>query len=315
MGKFNKKSPPIEILYLPKKYQNAFLEGYLDGDGSFDFKRNRISYSTVSPTIHFILNQILLKNDIIPISIKSKGKGNKLVKKQRDFYKTLFTKKFNIAGMFHTDKKTNKKYLILPISSIKEENYCGKVYNLNVEEDNSYVFLNSIVHNCIVDEWWTLWDARLSRTAKNIAGANILARSRKKHLTYVGTSQVADAVEGRIRKVLDFTFYPMMNREETVIKLLMFRGGSVKKASHFMKAFYFRTELVKTMFDTDELVETADESKEEEIIVFQQSFDRKHGYWCECEECGTKFFEKWEDADKYANDWWKANFKTLKGLV
>jgi hypothetical protein len=185
-----------------------------------------------------------------------------------------------------------------------------------------YIFIDGLnkLNNCeegyvLIDEWWTLYDSRLSRTQKNIAGANILARSRKKHLTYVGTSQVADAVEGRIRKVLDFTFYPMMNREETIIKLLMFRGGSVKKASHFMKAFYFRTELVKNMFWTDELVETADESKEEEIIVFQQAFDIKHGFWCECEDCGTKFFEKWEDADKYANDWWKSNFKTLKGLV
>lgn len=34
------------------------------------------------------------------------------------------------------------------ITSIKKEKYIGKVYNIEVEEDNSYVCEDFIVHNC-----------------------------------------------------------------------------------------------------------------------------------------------------------------------
>ncbi len=38
------------------------------------------------------------------------------------------------------------------ITKIENEFYCGKVYNLEVEEDNSYVGEGLIYHNCIVDD-------------------------------------------------------------------------------------------------------------------------------------------------------------------
>lgn len=125
---------------------------------------------------------------------------------------------------------------VLIVRDIKPKfNY---LVDLNIPKYENYIANGFVVHN-----------SRLSRTQKNIAGANILARSRKKHLTYVGTSQVADSVEGRIRKVLDFTMYPMMNRDESVVKLLVFRGGNVK-TQHFMKSMYFRTELIKSCYDS-----------------------------------------------------------------
>jgi hypothetical protein len=94
-----------------------------------------------------------------------------------------------------------------------------------------------------------------------------------------------------------------------------------------MKAIYFKTGLVFDMFDTNEEIamkslkeemedELKDLSKRESLIlvkarvppmkiIFQAEYNKEHGYWCQCEKCGTKFFEKWEDADKYAEDYWK----------
>lgn len=43
-------------------------------------------------------------------------------------------------------------YVYLPITRIEEESYKGEVYNLEVEEDNSYLTESMAVHNC-----WTPW--------------------------------------------------------------------------------------------------------------------------------------------------------------
>jgi hypothetical protein len=165
-----------------------------------------------------------------------------------------------------------------------------------------------------LDELWLLSDSRMSRTRKNIFVANVLARSRKRCITYVSTAQVADSIESRIRKVLDFTFYPMMNRQETVIKCLIFRTGYVKP-QHYMKTMYFKTPLMYRAFDTNEEVNTEEESKEKLTPCFQESFNRKHGYCCECDECKTRFFQTYEDAEKVASAYYQKNIDKIKAMI
>jgi len=46
----------------------------------------------------------------------------------------------------------DKQCIYLPIRKIEKKNYKGKVYNLEVENDNSYVTEFACVHNC-----WTPW--------------------------------------------------------------------------------------------------------------------------------------------------------------
>lgn len=170
----------------------------------------------------------------------------------------------------------------------------------------------------LLDELWSFCDARMSKSKKNIFTANILARSRKRHLTYVSTSQVADALESRIRKVLDFTFYPVLNREETVMKVMVFRGGYVKQ-QHYMKTIYYRTAMMKLLYWTDEEVwmDDYDENAQAEIpkIIFQENYNEKHGFCCQCKDCRTVFFETWEEADKYANAYYQKNIENVKRML
>jgi glycosyltransferase involved in cell wall biosynthesis len=44
--------------------------------------------------------------------------------------------------------KQNENYMFLPVSSIERKTYEGYVYNLEVEDDNSYVAEVIAVHNC-----------------------------------------------------------------------------------------------------------------------------------------------------------------------
>jgi len=46
----------------------------------------------------------------------------------------------------------DKKYIYIPVRDIKIKNYEGEVYNLGIDDDNSYVAEFATVHNC-----WTPW--------------------------------------------------------------------------------------------------------------------------------------------------------------
>lgn len=45
-------------------------------------------------------------------------------------------------------------FMYVKIREIKRESYKGFVYNLEVEEDNTYVYLDTIVHNCDIRDPW-----------------------------------------------------------------------------------------------------------------------------------------------------------------
>jgi hypothetical protein len=99
---------------------------------------------------------------------------------------------------------------------------------------------------------------------------------------------------------------------------MVFRGGYVK-SQHYMKTIYYRTELIKNLYDTEEELEMEiyDETAKvpEPKIIWQENFNKEHGYLCECKECGTKIFKTWEEADAYANAYWQKNLNTIKALL
>jgi hypothetical protein len=175
------------------------------------------------------------------------------------------------------------------------------------------------------DELWTIVDSRCSKDDRNRLVSSILLKSRKRDLTYFYTAQMLELLDKRIRKIQDFTAYPMLNTNQTVCKVVIFRTGYPKE-HHYMKTVYYKTGLVFNMFDTYEEInmksmaeemksETEELSRREKEmvvmanlppmkIVFQAEYNKEHGYWCQCEKCGTKFFMSWEEADKYAEKYW-----------
>jgi hypothetical protein len=157
--------------------------------------------------------------------------------------------------------------LFIPILKIYKKHYNGIVYNMEVAEDNSYTTFSSCVHNCF-------------------------------------SAQVLNSLAPRVRTILDFSSYPILNRDETVVKIIIFRGNKGKK-ENYLKSVYFRTRFVWNLYDTNEEVEMQVESGEPLKIIFQEKYNQEHGYCCECEECGTKFFNTWEEADKYGEAYWK----------
>lgn len=101
------------------------------------------------------------------------------------------------------------------------------------------------------DEMWVWLESCAGERLKKKIIADILRRSRKRSLTVNSTSQTLDQIPPRIRKILDFIGYPVLNRSATICKLLIFAGP---KGRSLLKTHYFYTEPVFKMYDTNEEV-------------------------------------------------------------
>lgn len=137
-----------ELLDLPIDLLKEVLEGYLSGDGYLNDK-GRFKFSTVSKELALSLSLATIKCYGTPCMLtKTKAKDNHYLKgrkvKQREGYE----------GYFFKDVDSRKKsyfqegdILWLPFKKMELKNE-GVVYNMTVEEDNTYTADNIIVHNC-----------------------------------------------------------------------------------------------------------------------------------------------------------------------
>jgi len=115
----------------------------------------------------------------------------------------------------------------------------------------------------LLDELWSAGlDARMSRRKKNVVTANILGKSRKRSLTIVFTVQTLRQLDSRIRDVLDFVAYPVMNSDGSICRLYIWRGNKPKGRP--LKVLRFFTEDVYKHYNSrEEVPELIDDTDEE----------------------------------------------------
>jgi len=154
-----------------------------------------------------------------------------------------------------------------------------------------------------IDEFWTLIDARTTTTKRNKLVADILLKSRKRELTYTFTTQMLDLLDKRVRKIMDFTAYPVMNTQETLTKILIFRTGYPKKQG-LLKTFYFKNQLVYQMFNTNQEIQTVDESDKPPRIMFQEEEDKE-----------PIIFDTWKEANEHGERYWNDNIEKFAPLI
>lgn len=140
-GAANKKIP-LWLIGQRKDYREAFLQGYIKADGSE--RDNSFSWTTVSKDLTLGL-KLLLNSLLKPVSIikvKTPDKTFILGREvnQRDYYR-ITSGKTDSQWDFATGYGESK------VKEIKQWVY-QRVYNIAVEEDESYVADGIIVHNC-----------------------------------------------------------------------------------------------------------------------------------------------------------------------
>lgn len=172
-GSENKVVPDF-ILNLPKELLEMFLNGYLSGDGYENSKEIRAV--SISQKLIFGLGQVVQKVYNTPYSIYyHEPAKTKVIEGRTVNQKPQWSIAFSKAR-----KKQNKAVYIegmlwKPIKKVEyDKDFCGEVYNFEVEEDNSYVANNVTVHNC----------QNLSRTVINDIKHNQGLKGAKSSLFY-----------------------------------------------------------------------------------------------------------------------------------
>lgn len=156
-GAINKKLPHFAML-LPVTKQTEIIKGMWRGDGCVIGAQLRSNFKTISKTLSEQLKILLLRQGIVPII--STGKANGIHKKSYSI-QVVNDRNFVILCKVlgkerdmgsHVGKPPSSivqpDYILVPIRKIESFDYDGPVYNLEVEEVNSYVSENAILHNC-----------------------------------------------------------------------------------------------------------------------------------------------------------------------
>lgn len=159
-----KKNIPTWVEFLPLNLQKELLTGYYRGDGGYVSVEKRQGcgkFASTSIDLLYGIQRIFLRFNVIASVNLKRNEGEMVIQERkyntRKIYSLIITNKDlnRIFGYAHAIGKKRKQkgkiidnFLITPIRKIIKEQYIGKVYNLEVEEDNSYCSQLIAIHNC-----------------------------------------------------------------------------------------------------------------------------------------------------------------------
>ena len=158
-GAKNKKVPEV-LNKATRGVVKAFLDGFIAGDGSI--QKGEIAIGTVSKELALGIYWLWLKLGFLPsfyewkpslITIIEKRKVNQLpyyyVKlKAQKFRKGFLNNNLIISSKSAPLFRENDLHYFVPIFKISRKSYSGYVYNIEVEEDHSYLANFISVGNC-----------------------------------------------------------------------------------------------------------------------------------------------------------------------
>lgn len=165
-GAKNKKIP-YWFFNIDDELKFSLLSGMFKGDGCFGERCNhKMFYSTSSLELANNVFDLLHSLGIgcsINIDDKEKRKKDKAfensgigyvvnitsIKNHNALMSSIGEEYFLKNGRHFENYKTTKDYQLLKVRKIEKVNYSGLVYNIAVEEDNSYICENLAVHNCL----------------------------------------------------------------------------------------------------------------------------------------------------------------------
>lgn len=147
---YNKKIPNW-VIDSPNEYINEFLNGYCKADG-YEHERNQIQIKTVSPNLAFSTQLLYMKiGKLAQVSICGKPKqsilkNGRIIKSNYNPYQISIVneRKKDLNLYLFEDEYVWFKITKKDSTLVKDI----KVYNFEVDEDNSYCVENLISHNC-----------------------------------------------------------------------------------------------------------------------------------------------------------------------
>lgn len=159
------KTVPNIILNLPKNLCKAVVEGYVSGDGHFDNATGQWCACTVSKSLAYSMALLVQKVYGVNCGVKAVSPR----KKEHHICGRLVKPNPQWAIMFRTIMKSQSVAKVIDTkiyTPFKSKSYVGKdiVYNISVEDDESYIANNRVVHNCT---YWSIAQKAESRETTN----------------------------------------------------------------------------------------------------------------------------------------------------
>jgi hypothetical protein len=162
-GTRESKCLPSWVCSLPPEKQRFVLAGYLLGDGCF--ARPGVSSNTISVNAAFQLYEMFMRNDI-PCSIRPvKGQNNnhpqwiiaagtpvkhKIISWIPPHLLAAKNCQLPAVRQDQTQLRFVQNRLVGKVKRVTHKQHNNLVYNLEVEEDHSYVANGTVVHNCVI---------------------------------------------------------------------------------------------------------------------------------------------------------------------
>ena len=148
IGAKNKIVHPM-LWNLPIEFKKAFLEGYMSADGYFDETKNSFSATTISRELAYGIKQLAMEvYNTCPKIYFVKTKQKKVLEGRIINQQNQYIVRFCLSKNKQDKAFFENNISWQPYKSTEILNTPSIVYNLEVEEDNSYTANTIIVHNC-----------------------------------------------------------------------------------------------------------------------------------------------------------------------
>lgn len=134
---------------LPIKYLKEFINGYIFSDGYYNKTSKQYQIGTISKELAYGIGQCIAKAYQTPYKINKYKRSETTIIEGREV-----NQQDSYQINFKLDKRKQDKafyengYIWFPMNNLEKIEYNGPVYNMEVENDNSYTVNNIIVHNC-----------------------------------------------------------------------------------------------------------------------------------------------------------------------
>ncbi len=150
-----KKHVLHELVLVPPEKQRALLKAMWLGDGYLG--KRKAGYKTISPILAGQLKLLLIRQGVVPTVTVSAAAG---IHETSYHLQIVSARDYNkLAEILRSHRRVAKqggkppmiitdRYLYLPVRQNEVIRYRGPVYNLEVEDVNSYVTPNATLHNC-----------------------------------------------------------------------------------------------------------------------------------------------------------------------
>jgi glycosyltransferase involved in cell wall biosynthesis len=154
-GARNKRLPQ-EMHFLKREEKLALLKAYFLGDGHLSNKSRTLSFSTTSESLAWSTWWLLTTLGRIAPSIEQAKRGDWKIKvcgQSADRLASLFELDLREAPRQQRDKMwADNDYVYYPIRKIEKITYTGKIYDLSVVDEKSYV-THVAGHNSMGEGW------------------------------------------------------------------------------------------------------------------------------------------------------------------